>query len=42
LVADDMPPEEAERAYRELMENGGESLTEYVEGLKRKYPSAHE
>ena len=42
LAADDMSPEEAERAYKELMENGGVSLTSYVEELKRKYPSAHE
>ena len=42
LMADDMTPEEAEHAYRELMENGGVSLTEYVEGLKRKYLNAHE
>lgn len=37
LLADEMPPEEAERAYRELMENGGKSIEPYLEELRRKY-----
>lgn len=40
LMADDMPPEEAERAYRELMETGGVSIESYLEELRRKYPAA--
>jgi len=42
LLADEMPPEEAEREYRELMCRGGVSLASYVEELKRKYLGAHE
>jgi hypothetical protein len=40
LMADDMPPEEAERAYKELMEKGGVSIEPYLEELRRKYPAA--
>lgn len=42
LLADQVPAEQAEKEYLELMTNGGVSLTEYVEELKRKYPNAHE
>jgi hypothetical protein len=40
LMADEMPPEEAERAYKELMENGGVSIEPYLDELRRKYPTA--
>jgi hypothetical protein len=40
LLADEMSPEEAERAYKELMENGGMSIEPYLEELRRKYPAA--
>jgi hypothetical protein len=40
LLADEMPPEEAERAYRELTENGGQSIEPDLNELRRKYPAA--
>jgi hypothetical protein len=42
LLADQIPAEQAEQEYRELMEKGGVSMSAYVEELKRKYPNAHE
>jgi len=42
LLADEVPAEQAEKEYRDLMAGGGVSLTEYVEELKRKYPGADE
>ena len=42
LLADQVPAEQAEKEYRDLMTNGGVSLTEYVLELKRKYPGADE
>ena len=37
LLADQLPYEEAEREYKELMEKGGVSIEPYLEELRRKY-----
>ena len=39
LLADQIPADQAEREYRELMENGGKSIEPYLEELRRKYPT---
>ena len=42
LLAEQVPVEQAEREYRELMTQGGVSLASYVEELKRKHLGANE
>jgi hypothetical protein len=38
ILAEQVPYDQAEREYRELMEMGGVSIEPYLDELKRKFP----